>query len=150
MENKSSWSKAAGYRRKNRKWLKYSSNIARRILAAIDDREDLKNQTDLAKLLKVTPQQISKIVQGRENLTLETIANLSSALETELISFPAFKDSYEILPTELKIPLNVRRMPIIDELVKQQGKSSVIEGAYNIGDTGVFAEVSVDEKQFRA
>lgn len=90
---KRSWSKEADYRRKNKKWLKYSSNIARRILSAIEDKKDF-NQARLAEALGVTPQHISKIVQGKENLTLETIANLCTVLDSELITFPAYKDSY--------------------------------------------------------
>lgn len=96
MDNKNlhtnSWSKDADYRLKNRKWLRYSSNIARRILAVIEDKEDF-SQANLARLLGVSPQHISKIVKGKENLTLETIANISTVLETELISFPEYKYS---------------------------------------------------------
>lgn len=99
---KRSWSKEAEHRRKNKKWLKYSSNIARRILAAIEDKKDF-NQARLAKALGVSSQQISKIVQGKENLTLETIANLSTALNTELIEFPDYKDSFTFLQTEANI-----------------------------------------------
>ena len=90
--NKSSWSKDADYRLKNRKWLRYSSNIARRILAVIEDKDDF-SQANLARLLGVSPQHVSKIVKGKENLTLETIANISTVLGTELISFPEYKYS---------------------------------------------------------
>ncbi len=90
--NKNSWSKDADHRLKNRKWLRYSSNIARRILAAIEDKEDF-SQANLARLLGVSPQHISKIVKGKENLTLETIASFSTVLGTELISFPEYKYS---------------------------------------------------------
>lgn len=86
----SAWREEAEFRFKNRKWLKYSGNIALRILAAIEDREDL-SQTKLAELINVTPQYISKILKGHENLTLETIAKLSEALNVELISFPDYK-----------------------------------------------------------
>lgn len=92
-ENPSSWKEKAQARR-SKPWLKqYSSQIARRILAIIGDREDL-SQAKLAEALQVSPQQISKIVKGQENLTLETIYKLSKALDTELISFPQYKYSY--------------------------------------------------------
>jgi transcriptional regulator with XRE-family HTH domain len=42
-------------------------------------------QKDLAERLNVTPQQISKIVKGEENLTLETITNLELALGIHII-----------------------------------------------------------------
>lgn len=84
------WREKVQFRIKNKKWLRYSSNIARRIHAALEDREDL-SQTKLAELLNVTPQYISKVLKGQENLTLETIAKLSEALNVELISFPTYK-----------------------------------------------------------
>ena len=89
---KGTWLKGALERRKNRKWLNYSGNIARRILAKIENDNNL-SQTELAKLLDVSRQQISKIVKGHENMTLETIAKLSEALGVELISFPEYKYS---------------------------------------------------------
>ena len=90
--NRNSWSKDADYRLKNRKWLRYSSNIARRILSVIEDNDDF-SQANLARSLGVSPQHISKIIKGKENLTLETIANISTVLGTELISFPEYKYS---------------------------------------------------------
>lgn len=91
----SQWKQKASIRLKN-PWLKeYSSKIAMRILAAIEDHPKF-TQAELARTLDVTPQQISKIVKGGENLTLETIYKLSKALEVELISFPDFKYSQSI------------------------------------------------------
>jgi transcriptional regulator with XRE-family HTH domain len=79
--------------RKNNPWLKeYSSQIARRILHAIGADKNM-NQSKLAETLSVTPQQISKIVKGQENMTLETIYKLSKALNVELISFPEYEYS---------------------------------------------------------
>ena len=89
---KSAFITDADYRIKNKKWLRYSSNIARRILAKIEDNKEI-NQKILAGQLNVTPQYISKVVQGHENLSLETIAKLSEALGVELISFPQYKYS---------------------------------------------------------
>ncbi|MDR7130977.1 transcriptional regulator with XRE-family HTH domain [Algoriphagus sp. 4150] len=43
------------------------------------------SQTDLGKLVGVSPQHISKILKGRENLTLGTIEKIESALKIELI-----------------------------------------------------------------
>jgi len=79
--------------RREKKWLIYSSEIALRILALIENDEEL-SQAKLADTLKVSRQQINKIIQGKENLTLETIYKLSQALNFELITFPPYKDSY--------------------------------------------------------
>ncbi len=85
------WREKAEYRRQN-KWLEYSSQIARRIIAIIRNRDDL-NQAKLAEIVGVTAQQISKIVKGQENMTLETIYKLSQALGVELIGFPEYEFS---------------------------------------------------------
>jgi transcriptional regulator with XRE-family HTH domain len=84
------WSDRARYRKANRRWLKYSGKIALRILAAIEDTPGM-NQKKLAELAEVTPQQVSKIVKGHENLTLQTISKFSEILGRELIDFPSFK-----------------------------------------------------------
>lgn len=84
------WATAVDYRTKNKKWLDYSGKIALRVLSAIDSTEGM-NQKKLADLMEVSPQQVSKIVSGNENLTLETIAKLSSALRVELLEFPKIK-----------------------------------------------------------
>src|SRR5690349_9400762 len=67
-------------------WRMYSISIAARVRQLIDKDEDL-NQSQLAEALDVSRQQISKILSGKENLTLETIWKLSEALGVELISF---------------------------------------------------------------
>ncbi len=86
-KRQSSWLEKAKAR-KNTPWLKYySSQIARRILAIIEDDKEL-SQSKLATFLNVSPQQISKIIKGQENLTLETIYKLSEALNFDLIDFP--------------------------------------------------------------
>ncbi len=87
----SAWKEKAEYR-KSRPWLKaYSSQIARRIVAIINDGDKEINQTKLAEALGVRRQQVSKIIKGEENLTLESIYKLSRALNYELISFPPYK-----------------------------------------------------------
>jgi plasmid maintenance system antidote protein VapI len=68
--------------------------IALRILQKIEEIEGMM-QKKLAEALGVSQQQISKIVKGHENLTLETISKLSEALDTELISFPEIKASHK-------------------------------------------------------
>lgn len=69
---------------KNRKWLRESGRIAIKVLLALEKQN--KTQKDLAKLLKVTPQQVNKLVKGNENLTLETIVKLQEALQIPLLA----------------------------------------------------------------
>jgi transcriptional regulator with XRE-family HTH domain len=48
------------------------------------------SQKALAECVGVSPQYINKVLNGQENLSLQTIAKLSDALNIELISFPKF------------------------------------------------------------
>lgn len=89
---RSTWSSDADYRIKNRKWLRYSSNVARRVLSILREKDTL-TQLELANKIGVTPQYISKLLKGKQNLTLSTIAKLSESLGQELISFPNYKHS---------------------------------------------------------
>lgn len=88
----SKWVNDVECKRLNKTWLNYSGKIALRVLSAIEDIPGM-NQRKLAELMGVTPQHISKIVKGQENMTLETIGKLSEALQIELIDFPKIKYS---------------------------------------------------------
>ena len=78
------WRKQVEYRRTNKDWLKKSAKIAIKVLRVL--REKKITQVQLAELLAVSPQHINKILKGRENLTLETIGKLESALDIELVT----------------------------------------------------------------
>lgn len=99
------WLEQAMYHQANRPWLNYSGKIASRIHAAISSQEGM-TQKKLAELMDVSPQQISKIMKGHENLTLQTIAKLSEVLKVDLITFPEYKYSKK---TEDK-PIAKKRM----------------------------------------
>lgn len=125
----SKWKQNAENRLKN-KWMSYSSQIARRILFAINENEEL-NQTKLATTLNVSPQQISKIVKGRENMTLETIYKLSQALKVDLISFPKYGWN-ETKNVELNVSSKGVKADIYVILVIQsQGSQSSFINNYN-------------------
>jgi ribosome-binding protein aMBF1 (putative translation factor) len=79
----SNWKAKAEYRRANRVWRRKSAIIAFKVLEAL--RVQGLSQKDLAERMEVSPQQISKIVKGHENLTLETIAKLELTLGIKII-----------------------------------------------------------------
>jgi len=79
----SDWKAKAQARRENREWLKKSAAIAVLVLDALKAQN--LSQKDLAAKMQVSPQQISKIVKGQENLTLETISNLEIALGIQIM-----------------------------------------------------------------
>ena len=80
----SEWNAVADYRLENREWLKKSSAIAKSIRSVL--KAQSLSEQELAEKLNISPQQITRIVQGQENLTLETIAKLEKALGIEIIS----------------------------------------------------------------
>ena len=82
-EQSSDWKAKAQFRRDNSKWLKKSATIAIKVLDAL--KTQCLSQKELAERMKISPQQISKIVKGHENLTLETISNLEMALGIQII-----------------------------------------------------------------
>lgn len=70
-------------RKKNRATLRESQSIAFKVLARL---EVLKwTQKKLAQQLDVSPQQVSKIISGKENLTLETLVKLQDVLGIPLL-----------------------------------------------------------------
>ena len=89
MKKQSNYLHNAKFRIENKKWLSYSSNITLRVLAAIEENKQM-TQKALAEMIGVSPQYINKVLKGQENLSLQTIAKLSDALNVELITFPKF------------------------------------------------------------
>jgi len=67
----------------NETWLKKSAYIALRVLRIL--REKNMSQKELAQRMSVSPQYVSKLVKGQENLSLETICKLEQVLEIELL-----------------------------------------------------------------
>ena len=69
--------------------MKYSKNIAIRIIAALEEKKITKKL--LAQKLDLSLKDLNQILKGQENFSLSLIANISSILNKELISFPDFK-----------------------------------------------------------
>ncbi len=82
-DNKSNWQSKAEWREANKAWLRHSRQIALKINKAL--KAQGLTQKQLAERLEVSPQQISKLLKGTENMTLETIAKLELALGVALI-----------------------------------------------------------------
>lgn len=79
----SEWKEEAEYRLKNKTWLRYSQMIAMKML---DKMEFLGiTQKVLAEKMGCSQQYISKILRGKENLSLETLCKIEDALELQLV-----------------------------------------------------------------
>jgi len=95
-QEKSGWLEKAKWRQENKAWLEKSALIAIKILRAINNQGS--SQKKLADKMEVSAQYINKIVKGSENLSLETISKLETALGIQLIEVVGFSSSinYEI------------------------------------------------------
>lgn len=80
---------------KQRAFLRESQRIALKVLKKLDELGW--SQRDLARELEVSPQQITKIVSGKENLTLETQVKLQRVL-----NIPILAAYYETLITDME------------------------------------------------
>lgn len=69
---------------RNRARLRESQDIALKVLNKLDELGW--SQRTLAEKLKVTPQQVSKVVRGKENLTLETQVKLQQVLDIPILA----------------------------------------------------------------
>jgi len=85
----SKWIEDAEERKKNKTWQRHSQRIAIKVLRAI--RELGITQKELAARMDISAQMVNKIVKGKENLTLQTIAKLESALGVSILVFEADK-----------------------------------------------------------
>ena len=80
----SKWRDDAKKRRENRRWLSYSQEIT---MLLHDKMEELGlTQTALAQRMNCTQQYISRILKGKENLSLETIARLEDAIGAKFVT----------------------------------------------------------------
>ena len=64
-------------------WLPYSEKIASRAFAAMEKKK--LSQRELADRMNCSPQYVSRLLKGKENLSLETICKLESALDESII-----------------------------------------------------------------
>lgn len=82
----SKWRENAEWRQTNKDWLRYSQHIAMMIL---DRMEQLGiTQCSLADRMGCSQQYVSKLLKGRENLSIETLSKIESALSIRI-----FKDA---------------------------------------------------------
>lgn len=82
-EAPSKWREMAEYNRDNWAWLKYSYAIAMRVRRRMEELG--MTQKQLADVMGCTQQHVSILLNGRVNMTLETMAKLESALQFDLL-----------------------------------------------------------------
>jgi len=102
---KSGWLKDAEERRINQSWKDKAFDIALTLLKYKDVNK--LNQTELANKIGVSKQYINRILQGKENLTLETIGKIESALQISIIETNIY--SFEIGKFRSEFPCHAIR-----------------------------------------
>lgn len=85
----------------NKSWLDKSAIVAVNVLEALKAKGW--SQKDLAQKMKVSAQQVNKILKGQQNLTFETISKLEAALCISLIEIIDYKSIAEIKTNSTKI-----------------------------------------------
>ncbi len=79
----SKWREEAEWRNENKSWLRYSQAIAMKMLEKMEALG--MTQKTLAERMNCSQQYISKVLKGRENLSLETLAKIEEALDLQLV-----------------------------------------------------------------
>lgn len=77
-ENPSLFVEEATWRRDNASWLRWSRQIAVNLIGYMQSNGLKRN--DLAEKLGVSPQYVSRLLSGKENLSFKSIANIESKL----------------------------------------------------------------------
>lgn len=94
-KEKSGWLDKARWRKENEAWLDISFKIAVKILSALKANKTAnvypKTQKELAVAMDCSPQYVSKLLKGTENLQLETITKIELILDINLIQVPEFE-----------------------------------------------------------
>lgn len=79
----SNWKEEAERRQVDKEWLRYSQNIAIKMLDKMDKLG--LTQKMLAERMGCSQQYVSKVLRGRENLSLETLCKIENALNLQIV-----------------------------------------------------------------
>ena len=77
-EEPSRFIEEAAWRKENASWLRWSRQLAITLIGYMQDNG--MKRADLASKLGVTPQYVSKLLSGTENLSFKSIANIEDRL----------------------------------------------------------------------
>ena len=123
-KNKVDTIKRIQFRIQNRDVIKESQNIALKVLMKLDELGW--TQKNLAEKMEVSPQQVSKILKGNENMQLSTIVKLQNILDIKILApfkekkkvkkQPEMKDELQAKKDELHAKL---RDDLIDIVLKE-------------------------------
>lgn len=106
------WKERAKKDRTNRKQISRAQKFALELMDYMEEHEI--TQKELAHKMKVTPQQVNKILRAKSNLTFDTLDKISNALEVE-ISTPELKEKESFKSRKVGVEMQIvyRSMDII-------------------------------------
>lgn len=110
------WKESARKARQKSDWIVKSKKIAVRVLRTLKERG--LQQKELASLLEVSPQQVSKILKGNVNLTLETITKLEKALEIPLMDIPKRQKEIPVFMSERSVGVFIENKTRVEKTIK--------------------------------
>lgn len=79
----SKWKEKAEWRLQNKSWLRHSQRIAMKMLEKMDELG--LTQKQLAEQMGCSQQYVSKVLKGRENLSLESISKIEDCLNISIL-----------------------------------------------------------------
>lgn len=79
----SKWKEKAEWRLQNKSWLRHSQRIAMKMLEKMDELG--LTQKQLAEQMGCSQQYVSKVLKGRENLSLESISKIEDCLNFSIL-----------------------------------------------------------------
>ena len=82
----SNWRKEAEQRQADKEWVRYSQMIAIKMLNRMEELG--LTQTKLAERMGCSQQYVSKVLRGKENLSLETLYKIENALNLQIVREP--------------------------------------------------------------
>lgn len=83
-ETPSRFVEEATWRKENASWLRWSRQLAVTLIGYMQDHN--MKRADLASMLGVSPQYVSKLLSGTENLSFKSIANIEAKLGISCIA----------------------------------------------------------------
>lgn len=84
LQRRADWREQAEWERDNRAWIRHSQFIAIIMLSRMNKLH--LTQTSLAERMGCSQQYVSRILKGKENLSLETISKIEEALQMSIIT----------------------------------------------------------------
>ena len=107
----------------NRAQLRESRAVAFKVIDKLDDLNW--SQKLLAEKMGVSPQQVNKIVSGKENLTLSTLCKLQEVLEIPLLATFHEKNTEKIIESIVMAITNAYKAPIKKIVSNEYNSTSV-------------------------